>query len=230
MFGRTRHTLTQFLRRSFLTGLLVLVPSVLTLWLCWAGFNLIDQALAGLLRAARFEPFRGLGFILGFLGVLGVGAFANNFVGRKVVSLYETILHRLPVINQLFPAIRRISELVFTDQRNVFEKVVLVEYPRRGSYVIGFLAAETPRVISDAAGAGEMVSIFIPTTPNPTSGFLLLLPRDDVKVLGMTPEQGLKLVMSGGLLAPTESAPSALAPATLAAAIEEAASEESAGG
>jgi uncharacterized membrane protein len=192
------------LRRSFLTGLLVIVPSLLSFWLCYAFFNWIDVRLLKLLRGLPVEPMRGTGFVLGLGLVIGIGSFANNFVGRRVVDLYEWVLHKLPVVNQLFPAIRQVAGLVFTEQRTAFEKVVLVEYPRRDSWVLGFLTAEAPGVLQQATGEEKLLSIFVPTTPNPTSGFLLMLPERDVRMLEMSPEEGVKLIISGGLLKPGE--------------------------
>ncbi len=203
---------TGVLRRSFLTGLLVVVPSGLTFWLCWTGFRWIDAGLIYLLRGLPLEPIPGMGFVLGFALVLGLGAFANNFLGRRIVSFYENVLHRVPVVNWLFPALQQIAALVFTEDRTAFEKVVLVEYPRKGMYVLGFWADEAPQMITRTTGHTKLLSIFIPTTPNPTSGFLVLVPEEDVTVLAISPDVGLKLIISGGLLKPEELLEQAMAP------------------
>lgn len=217
LIARTRASLAAFLRRNFLTGLLVLVPSVLSLWFCWVGFHWFDQLFAraiGYLHLERAVP-QGVGFLVGAGLVLAVGAFANNFVGQRVVALYEAILEAVPILNRLFPALRQISRLVFAEQRQVFDKVVLVEYPKADSWAVGFLAAKAPAVLAAATPHDDLLSIFVPTTPNPTSGFLLLVPPHKVQVLDMSPEDAFKLVFSGGLLAP-EGSP--IAPAAVAAA------------
>lgn len=218
MIQRAQASLMQFLRRSFLTGLLVLMPSVLTFGLCYTFFDWIDRLLILLLAGLPIEPIRGTGFVLGLMIVVAVGSFARNLVGARVLEFYEKLLHNLPIVNQLFPALRQVSSLIFTEHRTAFEKVVLIEYPRRGTYVIGFLAAATPQQIAVRTPHQTLLSIFIPTTPNPTSGFLLLVPEADVQVLDMTPEDGLKLIISGGLLAPEDRAPEAPAEVTVPAA------------
>lgn len=204
MFQRAHAGLMSFLRRSFLTGLLVIVPSLLSFWLCYAFFDWIDDRLIGLLHGLPIEPARGTGFVLGLGLVVAVGSFANNFLGRRVVALYEWVLHKLPVVNQVFPALRQVAGLVFTEQRTAFEKVVLVEYPRRDCWVLGFLTAEAPAVVTGLTPHEKLLSLFIPTTPNPTSGFLLMVPERDVRFLEMSPEEGVKLIISGGLLTPDQ--------------------------
>ena len=204
MFEKAQLGLMSFLRRSFLTGLLVIVPSLLSFWLCYAFFDWIDMRLLGLLRGFPIEPIRGTGFVLGLGLVVGVGSFANNFLGRRVVELYEWVLHKVPVVNQVFPALRQVAGLVFTEQRTAFDQVVMVEYPRRDCWVLGFLTSTAPRACSRTAQGEDLLSIFIPTTPNPTSGFLLMVPRRDVRFMDMSPEDGVKLIISGGLLKPEE--------------------------
>jgi len=204
MIRNAHASLAAFLRRSFLTGLLVLVPSILTFWICYAAFDWVDDRLINLLHGLPIEPYRGTGFVLGFAAVLGIGAFANNFLGKRIVDFYEAVLHRLPLVNQLFPALRQVSGLIFREDRTAFEKVVLIEYPRKDCYVLGFLSEAAPSVLSQRAGHERLLSVFVPTTPNPTSGFLLLIPEPEVMVLDMTPEQGLKMIVSGGLIKPED--------------------------
>ena len=202
MIQRARDSLIAYLRRAFLTGLLVVIPSAISLGLCWFFFRWVDQRLVQLLRRLVGEPPPGAGFLLAAVLVVAIGVFAQNFLGRRIVDLYEAILHRVPVVNQVFPAVRQVSELVLSERASAFQKVVLVEYPRKNSYCLGFLTADAPPSLAAQTPHGRLLSVFVPTTPNPTSGFLLLLPESEVQVLEMTPEEGIKLIVSGGLLHP----------------------------
>lgn len=222
MIQRARDNLADFLRRAFLTGLLVVIPSALSLGLCWVFFRWVDQRLVELLRLLVGEPPAGAGFLLAAALVVGIGAFAQNFFGRRVVELYESLLHRVPVVNQVFPAIRQVAELVLSEKASAFQKVVLIEYPRKDAYCIGFLTADAPRALTRSTPHEKLLSVFVPTTPNPTSGFLLLLPSRDVKVLDMSPEEGIKLIVSGGLLHPDAVPVSGLVSSAPAAEVAEA--------
>ncbi len=203
MIADTRRNVAAILRRAFFTGLLVILPSGLSVWLCWVGFNWIDANFVRFLRYLDLEPIRGAGFLFGLALVLGVGAFANNILGRRIVEFYENVLERLPIVNQLFPAFRQIAQLMLSEDRRAFDRVVLIEYPKDDCFVIGFLAAQAPGEIAQKTGHAKVFSVFVPTTPNPTSGFLLMVPEERIWVLEMTPDDGIKLVFSGGLLVPT---------------------------
>lgn len=204
MITHARDNLLAFLRRSFFTGLLVVLPSCVSLYLCWLGFDAIDRALRWTMQGLPVEPMRGTGFVLGAVGVITIGALAQNFLGKRVVDLYHWLFEQLPVVSHLQGALRKIMELVLSDDARAFQEVVLIEYPRPGSYALAFLAAPTPARIAAKTPFPELVSVFVPTTPNPTSGFLLMLPREEVQVLDIPPEEGLKLIVSGGLLVPEE--------------------------
>ena len=206
MIQKARDDLAAFVRRAFFTGLLVVIPSAISLGLCWIFFRWVDERLVELIRLV-VEPPPGAGFLLAVVLVVAIGVFAQNFFGRRIVEVYEAILHRVPVVNQVFPAVRQVAELVLSEKASAFQKVVLIEYPRKHSYCIGFLTADAPRALSERTPHRKLLSVFVPTTPNPTSGFLLLLPEAAVQVLDMTPEQGIKLIVSGGLLHPDASLP-----------------------
>lgn len=202
MIQQARDNLAAFLRRAFLTGLLVVIPSAISLGLCWIFFRWVDERLVQLIRVLIGEPPAGAGFLLASVLVVTIGVFAQNFFGRRIVEFYEAVLHRVPVVNQVFPAVRQVAELVLSEKASAFQKVVLVEYPRKNSYCIGFLTADAPQALAARTPHAKLLSVFVPTTPNPTSGFLLLLPEAEVQVLDMTPEEGIKLIVSGGLLHP----------------------------
>ena len=199
------------IRGYFFTGLLVLIPVVLTGWIIWKLFLAIDGILRPYVHpffADRFgidlvgeTQIPGIGFITLTLAIIATGAIARNYFGRKIVIFGDKIVERIPLINRVYGAIKQISQAFFSSKREVFKKPVLFEYPRKGIYSIGFYTQDTRGPVQEALDA-DMVSIFLPTTPNPTSGYLLFVPKTDVYDLDLTIEEALKLVISGGVIIP----------------------------
>lgn len=198
------------LKSNFLTGLLVLIPLVLTIFIIWKLFFAIDGLLQGFISEVVLtrlgyvvtdKPLTGLGFISVIIVILLTGFFARNYVGRKVLVLGNTIVSRIPIISRVYIAIQQISQAFLSEKTEVFEKAVLIEYPRKDIYSIGFFTQDTKGEVQDHLDK-DVVSIFIPTTPNPTSGFLLFVPKSDITVLDMSVEEALKLVISGGAIVP----------------------------
>ncbi|MDZ7331013.1 MAG: DUF502 domain-containing protein [candidate division KSB1 bacterium] len=194
------------LKTYFLTGLVVLIPLVLTVYIIWKLFYAIDGLLRGVVTNVleRFGiPISsvGLGFISVILLILLTGLIAKNYFGRKLIQLGELIFARIPLINRIYRAIQQISNAFFSERREVFKKAVLIEYPRKGVYSLAFLTQDTKGEVQDRLSQ-DMVSVFLPTTPNPTSGFLLFVPKRDVIEMNMSIEEALKLVISGGVIAP----------------------------
>ncbi len=199
------------IRGYFFTGLLVLIPVVLTGWIIWKLFLAIDGILRPYVHpflADRFgidllgeTQIPGIGFITLTLAIIATGAIARNYFGRKIVIFGDKIVERIPLINRVYGAIKQISQAFFSSKREVFKKPVLFEYPRKGIYSIGFYTQDTRGPVQQALDA-DMVSIFLPTTPNPTSGYLLFVPKTDVYDLDLTIEEALKLVISGGVIIP----------------------------
>ena len=150
----------------------------------------------------RFLETPGLGFVLTILVILLIGALARGFVGRRVVNLVEDTLRAVPLLGTVYFAVRQLLEQVFSDRAQSFQKVVLVEFPRRGAYCLGFVTARGWPGVEDAVGAA-LISVFVPTTPNPTSGFFVMFPEADVRVLDMTVEEAFKALMSSGIVQPT---------------------------
>lgn len=187
------------LRQHFLTGLLSITPLAVTGWIAWRLYLLVDGALRPLLE--RYPPLQALpGFLLTAMGValsilliVLMGLVSRNLIGVAFFSLVERIFNRIPIVKGIFTAVKQIAEVILSDQRQAFQKVVLFEYPRPGTWALGFLTREDPEA--------SLLHIFLPTTPNPTSGYLLLLPRDDVQELEMTVEEGIRLIISGGAVA-----------------------------
>jgi len=187
-------------RRAFLTGLLFLTPLVVTGWVLVTLFRTVDNWLQPMLLRAPFlrdrlpeEGITGIGVLAVVLLVLLVGLFASNLIGRAFFGALDRVVRRIPMIKGLYGATKDLSTVLFTDRRAAFRKVVLFEYPRRGSWAIGFVTNEM-----GAEDGGKIFNIFLPTTPNPTSGYFLMIPADDTTLLDISIEDGIKLVVSGG--------------------------------
>ena len=198
------------LKTYFIAGLLALTPIVLTIFIIWKLFFAVDGLLRGfvskhVLSYLGFEvtdkPLTGLGFISVVLLILVVGFFARNYVGKKVLALGDLIVSKIPIINRVYIAIQQISQAFLSEKSEVFKKAVLIEYPRKGIYSIGFFTQDTKGEVQDRLDE-DVVSVFLPTTPNPTSGFLLFVPKTDAIPLDMPVEEALKLVISGGAIVP----------------------------
>ena len=193
------------IKRYFITGLLVLFPFVLTVFIITWLFTKIDSILKGVignfLERVGLLSFPGVGFISVILIILLVGLIARNYFGKKFIALGDTIVTKIPLINRIYLAIQQISKAFFSEQREVFKKAVLIEYPRKGIYSIVFFTQDTKGEIQQKLPL-DVVSVFLPTTPNPTSGFLLFVPKTDIINLSMSVEEALKLVISGGAITP----------------------------
>lgn len=205
-----RTTVVGRLRAYFFAGILVTAPAAITFYMAWLLITWIDRLVKGLLPD-RYELFfpgsiPGLGLVLLVAFLILVGMFTAGFLGRVLVKTGEGILARMPVIRSIYGAIKQIFETVLAQQSTAFRQVVLVEYPRRGIWAMGFVSGTTKGEVQNLT-ADECVNVFLPTTPNPTSGFLLFVPRSDLVVLDMTVEEGIKMVVSGGLVTPPDRRP-----------------------
>ncbi len=209
---RRRSHVVERLRAYFFAGLLVTGPAGLTLYLAWLFVDFIDSRVAMLLPNAwnpsTYLPVHvpGLGLIVVVLGLILVGWMAAGYVGRRLLRIGDRILARMPVIRGLYGAMKQIFETVLSKQSNTFREVVLVEWPRRGAWAVAFITGRTEGEIRDLTEE-DMVNVYVPTTPNPTSGYLLHVPRRDTVLLSMTVEEGIKFVLSGGIVAPPSRRP-----------------------
>jgi uncharacterized membrane protein len=195
------------LRAYFLTGVIVTAPISITIFLVWEFLDFVDTHVAGLLPA-RYNPETYLPFSLPGLGLLLmlafltlVGMLTAGLAGRTLVRMGERLLSRMPVVRGVYGTLKQIFETVLAQKSRSFREVVLVEYPRRGIGAIGFVTGPTRGEIQ-ARSDEEMVNVFLPTTPNPTSGFLLFVPKSDLIPLDMSIEDGIKMVISGGIVGP----------------------------
>jgi len=189
------------LRITLVTGSVVLVPVVLTWYVLLSLFRFLDGLTARLVENLIGHSVPGLGLLATVVIVLVTGVLARSLLGRELISLGQSILSGTPIVRGVYNTIRQIVDAFTVTEQSAFKRVALIEYPRQGMYSIAFVTAPGPRAAETAVEA-ELVSVFLPTTPNPTSGFLLMLPRRDVKMLDIPVEEGLKLVISGGVVAP----------------------------
>lgn len=197
------------LRTYFLTGIVVAAPISITIYLTWLFVVTVDRRITPLIPAKynpeTYLPFGipGLGVIVITLFLILLGMITANFFGRSLIKMGERIVDNLPVVRTVYGTLKQIFETVISQSSMSFRDVVLVEYPRKGLYAIAFVTAPTQGEIARRQDE-EMVNVFLPTTPNPTSGFLLFVPKKDVTYLDMTVEEGVKYVISAGLVTPPE--------------------------
>ena len=194
------------LRNYFLTGVIVTAPIAITIFLFWQFITFLDSYVGGIVPARYIEDYLPFGIPgIGLVVMLGsltlVGFLAAGFAGRTLVRTGERLLSRMPVVRSVYGTLKQIFETVFNQSSRSFREVVLVEYPRRGIGAIGFVTGPTQGEVQ-ARTDEDLVNIFLPTTPNPTSGFLLFVPKKDLIHLDMTVEEGIKLVISGGIVTP----------------------------
>lgn len=195
------------LRNYFFTGLVVAAPIGLTLYITRWFIELVDTWFVPLIppqfRPDAFMPFDipGIGLLVAIILLTLLGAFTANFFGRAILSFAERLVDRMPVVRSIYGALKQIFETVISQSASSFQDVGLIEYPRKGLYTIVFVTSQAEAKIGAPDGL-DLVSVFLPTTPNPTSGFLLYVPRYDVTILDMTIEEGAKLIISAGLVEP----------------------------
>ncbi len=200
--GKTR----DIIKRNFLAGLLVLLPISLTIYVIVFLFKLVDRFLDYLptkYNPQTYLPFHlpGLGFILLVFIIFFIGLLARNYIGHKLVDIWEQLVGRIPFIRSIYIATKQLAETIFLKTNTNLKRVVLVEYPRKGLYVLGFTTGITKGEIQEKTHK-KVINVFIPTTPNPTSGFYLLVPEEDLKYLEMAVEDAFKLLISGGIITP----------------------------
>ena len=205
------------LRNSFLTGLVVIAPVALTIWLIWSVIGWIDGFVLPFIPNL-YHPdnilntifgqdvainIRGLGVVVFLFFTTFVGWIAKGFLGRSLIRFAENLVRRMPVVRSIYSGVKQIAETVFAQSDRSFEKACLIEYPRKGIWAIGFISTDAKGEVKYKVKAkSDLLSVFVPTTPNPTSGFMLFFPRSDVIELDMSIEDAAKLVISAGLVYP----------------------------
>ncbi len=187
----------KFLQKHFLTGLLAITPLALTSWILWRFYTVISATMRPWLSRVPALDEAYPEFLLTVIGVLVfimlitlVGLFTRNLIGVAFFRLLERFFQQIPVVKSLFSAVQQIANVFLQDQRRAFQKVVVLAYPRAGLYSLGFVTRDE--------GADDLVTVFLPTAPNPTSGYMLLVPRKDVRQVDIPIEEAIKLIVSGG--------------------------------
>lgn len=195
------------LRRYLVAGLLVWIPLGVTIFILKVLIGLMDKSLLLIPQQYRPEEWLGfsvpgLGLILTLLVLLVTGLLAANIVGRSMVGLWESLLDRIPVVRSVYSAAKNFTEIVFSDSGQSFKKVLLIEYPRKGIYSLAFQTATNLGEVQGRTGE-QMVCTFVPTTPNPTSGYIIIVPKKDIIELDMEIDEALKMIISLGVIIPT---------------------------
>ena len=219
-----RRPILTALRNNFIAGLVVIAPIGLTLWLIWTVVGWVDSFVWPFVPDA-YQPeelvnrlmgrvpmdanwievnVRGIGVVIFLIFTMLVGWMGKGLIGRSFLRWGESLVARVPVMRSIYNAVKQIAETVFAQSDTSFDKACLIEYPRKGIWAIGFISTSTKGEVLTKANTGPMTSVFVPTTPNPTSGFLLLFPTKDVIELDMTVEDAAKFVISAGLVYPGE--------------------------
>ena len=210
---RRRPGLFAKLRANFLTGLVIIAPISLTIYLIWTVIGWVDGVVLPLVPA-RFTPeqyiginLRGVGVIFFLCFTIFVGWIGKGLIGRTLINAAEELVGQMPVVRSIYNGLKQIAETVFSQQDASFEKACLIEYPRTGIWAIGFISTPAKGEINRRARHdGDLLTVFLPTTPNPTSGFLLFVPKAQVIELDMSVEDAAKLIISAGLVYPPEKA------------------------
>ncbi len=196
------------MKKYLITGLLIWIPLVITLWVLKLVVDVLDQSLLLLPENLRTEHWLGvhipgLGAILTIAIVFGTGVFATNFFGAQLVELWNGVLHRIPVVNSIYSSIKQISDTLFSSSGQAFRRALLVQWPHPGTWTIAFMTG-TPGGEVLKHVPPDCISVYVPTTPNPTGGYFVIVPRKDVIELDITVDQALKYVISMGVVPPNE--------------------------
>ncbi|HEY5796311.1 MAG TPA: DUF502 domain-containing protein [Bosea sp. (in: a-proteobacteria)] len=202
------------LRRYFLTGLVLAAPLAITASVTWWFVNFVDGLVKPLVPTAYWPdsylayPVPGFGLIIGLIGLTLLGFLTANLVGRSLVNAGEAILERMPVVRGLYKGVKQVFETIFSQSGTSFRKVGMVQFPQPGMWSIVFIAQEAaPEIAGKLPDGSEQIGVFLPCTPNPTTGFFFYLPRREVVELSISVEDGAKLIMSAGLIQPGQAAP-----------------------
>jgi len=198
-----------YMRKWFISGILVWLPIVVTIVVIKFVLDMLNQSL--LLLPPHFQPdvllgvhVPGIGVVLTLGVILATGVFAANFIGSKLVDLADSLMARIPLVRTIYLGVKQVTKTVFTPGGQSFRKVWLVEYPRKNMWTIAFQTGVVSDKMKGLIGYDEMISIYVPTTPNPTSGFLLMVPHSELIELDISVDQALKLVISLGVVQPKE--------------------------
>ncbi|MEZ5658542.1 MAG: DUF502 domain-containing protein [Burkholderiaceae bacterium] len=204
------------MKATFVTGLLIWVPLAITIWVIDLLVGSMDRTLD--LLPLAWQPknwlgreIPGLGVLLTALVILVTGLLARNILGQRLVRAWESLLSRIPIVRGIYSSVKQVSDTILSPDGNAFRKAILVQYPRPGVFTIAFQTGSPATEVLEHVPA-EMISVYVPTTPNPTSGFFLMMPRDQVVELKMSVDEALKYVVSMGVVAPAAAEPQTISP------------------
>lgn len=184
-----------------LTGTIILLPLLITIYVLFFLFSMIDNLLIDLFKTFGYQMIPGLGFALTVITVFFTGLIAQNVLGRKIIHYGEKFVLNIPLVKEIYNAIKQVIDAFSVQSKDAFQRVVLVEYPRKGLYALGFVTGVGAGEVQDKTEE-TVVNVFLPTTPNPTSGFFLMIPKEDLVPLDMTVEEGIKMIISAGVVNP----------------------------
>lgn len=209
--GDEKHkTLLGRWRGNFLTGLVLVLPIYLTVWITWSFIGWVDgkveRLIPGDYALSEWLSFPGYGLLFFVLVTALIGATAKNLFAAQLIRWGESVLDRLPIVRSIYTGVKQIAETIFVQSGNSFQKACLLEYPRKGVWAVGFIATSARGEIARRTERDDLVSVFMPTTPNPTTGFLMFVPRDEIHELDMTIEEAAKMLISAGLVTPADGA------------------------
>jgi len=194
-----------FIRKYFITGSLIVLPIIITIFLFLWLFRFLDGILGRYINSFLMSNYGymipGLGIIFAIVLIFFVGFLATHLISKSVLSFFERWFLRFPVIKQIYPAAKQIVSFLFTDTKVSFKKAVLIEYPRKGVYTLGFVTNKGFKYFNEKTGR-QLVNIFLPSTPGPVTGFFVMVPKEDVIVVDICVEDALKMFISGGVLNP----------------------------
>ena len=193
------------IKKLLIRGLFTLLPVVATIYITYFLFNLMDNFLGTRIEALAGRRLPGIGIAASVILIFVVGFIVSNVLGGKLFHLGERLVRRVPIVSRIYNAVKQIVDAFSLQGKPVFSQVVLIEYPRKGTYAVGFVTGECKGEVQDKTAA-RLMNVFIPTTPNPTSGMLILVPDNEIIILDMTVEEGLKLIVSAGVVVPDEAA------------------------
>lgn len=196
---KKQQSVARVLKRYLLTGLIVLVPAAVSIFVLWRLFFGLDHILGRFLEEYLGRRMPGIGLVALVVLIMAIGAVASNYIGKRIISVGEVLLDRIPVIRWIYRTVKQLFEVVLRERSTSFRKVVLVKFPHKDSYSMAFQTSDSAGPVEDVVGR-RMVTVFLPTTPNPTSGFFLLVPEEEVIPLDITVNEGLRLIVSAGAL------------------------------
>lgn len=197
----------KLLRRYFISGSLIVLPVIITFFLFLWAFKLLDGALGkyadDFLIRYYGHTFPGSGIVLAIILILLVGFLASHIISKKILSFFENFFFKFPIIKQVYPSVKQMVSFIFSEKRISFKKVVLLEYPRKGVYSLCFITNESAELFREKSRRSDLVNVFVPTTPNPLTGYLVMAPQEDIIPIDISVEEAVKMLISGGVVNPS---------------------------